>query len=152
MDIQQFLQDVMEMQRAEEMKTSPQLTLGKLIAKLEAIEDKSKPVIFDEIYHPSDIDSWRGSYCELALAYAKEHESMALSTADFLARIIPIAGATLYGYKGGEFLMTEDTPVWVANYGESGGFTYEGDIWSQAVIDVSEDEHRVIIETKNIEY
>ncbi len=66
MDIQQFLQDVMEMQRAEEMKTSPQLTLGKLIERIEAIEDRSKPVVFDEVYHPSDIDSWRGSLTLIA--------------------------------------------------------------------------------------
>jgi len=150
MDIQQFLQDVMEMQRAEEMKTSPQLTLGKLIERIEAIEDRSKPVVFDEVYHPSDIDSWRGSYCELALTY--ETGEGKLSTADFIALLKRTVGATLYGYKGGEFLMIEDTPVWVANYGESHGFKNEGDIWLQAVVGVSEDERHVIIETKNIEY
>ncbi len=104
MDIQQFLQDVMEKQRAEEMKTSPQLTLGKLIAKLEAIEDKSKPVIFDEVYHPSDIDSWRGSYCELALTY--ETGEGKLSTADFIALLKRTVGATLYGYKGDPHTLT----------------------------------------------
>ncbi len=74
------------------------------------------------------------------------------STADFIALLKRTVGATLYGYKGGEFLMIEDTPVWVANYGESHGFRNEGDIWSQAVVGVSEDERHVIIETKNIEY
>ena len=64
MDWQEIIDNAMEMQRAKDMKTSEQLTLGELILKLEAVEDKSNPVIFNERYFPVDIDSWRGSYRE----------------------------------------------------------------------------------------
>ena len=150
MDWQDIIDNAVEMQRAEEMKTSPQLTLGELILKLEYVEDKSRPVIFDEWHFPIDIISWRGSYRELALTYAEIGDKF--SVASWLSRLKGTVGAIRYGYKGGEFLMGKTTPVWVANYGESSGFTHDGDIWSQAVVGVSQNEQTVILETRNIEY
>lgn len=153
MDWQEIIDNAMEVQRAHEMKTSPQLTMGELVLKLEAIEDKSKLVIFDERYFPVGIDSWRGSYRELALEYAETGGGLLkLSVESLLIRLKAIIGATLSGYKGGDFLMGKTTPVWVANYGESSGFTHDGDIWTQAVVDVSQHEQAVIIETRNMEF
>ncbi len=150
MDWQDVIDNAMQVQRANEMKTSPQLTLGELILKLEFVEDKSKRVIFNEQYFPTDIDSWRGSYCELALEYTETGDK--LSVEAWLRKLKDTIGDMLYGYKGGEFLMGKTTPVWVANYGESGGFTHDGDIWTQAVVDVSQNEQAVLLETQNIEY
>lgn len=157
MDWQEVIDNAVEMLRANDMKTSPQLTLSELILKLEHIEDKNKPVIFDKRYFPVDIDSWRGSYRELALEYADTRDTLTytgekLTVGELLKKLKATIGATLYGYKGGEFLMGKTTPVWVAQYGESGGFTHEGDIWTQAVVNISEQEQAVILETRNIEY
>src|SRR6266699_544290 len=148
MDWQEIIDNAVEVQRANSMKTSPQLTLGELILKLEAIEDKNKPVIFNKQYFPTDIDSWRGSYRELAFEYMEiivtaEQPRTAVT---WLKKLKGTIGTTLHGYKGGEFLMGKTTPVWVANYGESEGFTHDGDIWSQAVVDVSQSEQSVILE------
>ena len=145
-DTQKFIEWKLQARRDEAMKTSAQLTLGELIAKLEAIENKDKPVIFNEQYHPISIDSWRGSYAELALEYAESGDK--LTTSKFLEELSRTVGLTLMGYKGGEYLMGKTTPVWVANYGESYGFADD----SQAVVGVSQNEQSVIIETRNIEY
>src|SRR5258706_6206091 len=150
MDIQEILNNAMQVQRDEKMKTSEQLMLGELLLKLEAIADKNKPVIFDEQYHPGGIDSWRGSYDELAIEY--EVTGKKFTVAELLKRLKEAIGEPFYGYKGGEFVMGKTTPVWVANYGESHGFMHDGDIWTQAVVDVSQNEQTVLIETKPMEY
>ena len=37
---------------------------------------------------------------------------------DILEMAKECIGKTFTGYKGGEFLMLEDTPLWISNYGE----------------------------------
>lgn len=151
MDFLDFLTNEVAMQRAKEMKTSQQLTLGELILKLEAVEDKHKPVIFDGgKYHPSCVNSWRGAYEELAIEY--EELSRPWSTKHLLILLRNAIGSTFYGYKGGEYVMGKTTPVWVANYGYSCGFREEGGIDTLAVVDVSQDETNVMIVTQNIDY
>lgn len=76
MDLQKFLDVSVQAQRAQEMLTSPQLTLGELILKLEAIKDKTKPIVLDDgTYLPTGFGSWRGSYRELAIRYQDGGES-----------------------------------------------------------------------------
>lgn len=151
LSMQSILTNAVQAQRAEEMKTSPQLVLGELILKLEAIENKKLPVIFDDgKYHPVSVDSWRGSYCELAIEYSGEGARLKL--ADFLKILKDTIGETFTGYKGGDYVMGKTTPVWVANYGDSSGFKRDGDKCYQAVIDVSKVENALIIETRAVDY
>lgn len=148
--LQNIVTNYIQIERQEQLKTSPQLTLGEIILKLEGIKNKKLPVVFDiEKYYPVGIDSWRGSYYELALEYEKNREPMLLG--DFIKMLKKIIGKTLIGYKGGNFLMGKTTPVWVANYGECKGFRID-DYKDTAVIDVLESEDKVIIKTKAIEY
>jgi hypothetical protein len=49
---------------------------------------------------------------------------------DFLATLNDAVGKRFTGYKGGEYIMDADTPLWVANNGETGG---------TAVVDVRDD-------------
>jgi len=151
MDIQEMLNNAMAANRAKSMLTSTQLTLGELILKLEAINDEKKPIVFDsKKYHPTDVGSWRGSYCELAIEFSSN--SKVLSAKKFLKMLKNANGRIYEGYKGGEFLMGKTTPVWVANYGNSEGFKKDGDKYCQAVIDVSENKECVVIKTKAIDY
>ena len=124
-----------------------QLTLGELIAKLTPIVENQKErinnnleeadVIYDFGYfHPTQIDSWRGSYCELALNYKDYTAANLLKSSKFLKLLINAVNDTFQGYKGGDFTMNEDTPIWVANYGQS-GFT--------AVVDVIDNGHQIIL-------
>ena len=144
MDLQTIVTNALAAERAEQMKTSPQLTLGELILKLEAVGNKELPVVFDVgKYHPTDIDSWRGRYNELALNYVTKGEP--LSVRDITAFLRGTVGSIHTGYKGGDYLMGKTTPVWVANYGDSEGPRGNEDY--TAMVDVREGENRVILIT-----
>lgn len=64
------IHEIVKAQRRVAFENSPKLTLGELIAKLEAVPDekKDKTVQFDfEYAYPTTLTSWRGIYAELAL-------------------------------------------------------------------------------------
>ena len=150
-DIQEIINNAMKAKRADDMLTSSQLTLGELILKLEAIDDKTLPVIFDDKkYYPTGVESWRGSYRELAINFSTN--SCQMTTKGFLALLKHTIGKEFMGYKGGMFLMGKTTPVWVANYGDSAGFRTEGDKYCQTVIDVIKEKENTVIKTKVIDY
>ena len=147
MDLQTYLNNAVAAQRKETLARSDQLTLGELILKIEPIAARQESTIktyaheamvqydFENLF-PTLIDSWRGSYCELALNFKTEGEKLTVTA--FLQMLKDTIGKTLEGYKGGDFLMSKHTPVWVANYGNSG---------NTAVIEVIDEEHTVIIVT-----
>jgi hypothetical protein len=148
MNIQEYVNNEMKKARDKQMLTSDQLTLGEILGKLKPILEKQKErenestVKYDfEYLFPTGIDSWRGSYSEIALDfsdydYTKNKKPMTVS--EFYKLIESAIGETFEGYKGGDFTMTENTPVWVANYGNSG---------NTAVIDIVDAGYEVIIIT-----
>ena len=144
MDVQEYLDNAMKAARAETLANSDQLTLGELILKLEAVPKPSdessvdaQEVVFDfEYLHPTGIDSWRGSYCELAISFDSDGAPMKLS--EFISLLKSAIGKTYKGYKGGEYTMSKHTPIWVANYGNSG---------STAVIEVVSSNYDVTLIT-----
>lgn len=153
MDLQTYLDSEIRASRAKSLSDSDQLTLGELILKLEPIVENQKTrisdgkteeatVVYDfEYLFPTTIDSWRGSYSELALDFVdSKHGSREkeMKASDFLKMLKETIGEKFTGYKGGEFVMGENTPVWVANYGNSG---------STAVIDVVDNGYQIIIIT-----
>jgi len=139
--------EVQEM-RDKEFSESLQITIGELINQLKAIElregDDEQYVIFDfGGYVPDGIDSWRGSYSELAIGHANKPYREYPKLSDFINMLESAIGSTFYGWKGGEFEMNEDTPIWVDNYGE---YT------ETVVVGVIDDGFRIIIETRYIKY
>jgi len=143
MDLQEIVTNAVKAERAEEMKTSPQLTLGELILKLEALDNPDCPVVFDvEPYYPTHIGSWRGRYEELSLRYGKNGEPPPFR--DFLRLLKGTVGSTCMGYKGGEFLMGKTTPVWVAHYGDMCCWDWHE---TRYVVDVRPDAKAVILVT-----
>lgn len=101
------------------------MRLGKLIAALER-HPANLPVRFRCVGEvegvtdggvPSGFMSYRGFYDRLAIGDG--------GTLDTVAKILANArealGATFTGYKGGEYVMSEHTSVYAANYGESTG-------------------------------
>jgi hypothetical protein len=141
MDIQTILDNAVKAQRQEELKNSPQLLLGELILKLEGVKNKKLPLFIDLMdKRPMGIDSWRGSYAELAIQtedfgnYQGEvekdygdfqsHKQIKIgyknpTIEQWLAVLKEVIGKTFTGYKGGDFLMGKNTPVWLAEYGNS---------------------------------
>ena len=142
MDLQTYIQNAVKASRANTLANSDQLTLGELILKLEPIvknqnEGEEATVRYDfEYLFPTSIDSWRGSYDELALNFETQGEEMKVS--EFLKMLKECVGKTFTGYKGGDFTMHKGTPIWVANYSHSG---------NTAVIDVVDNGYVILLIT-----
>ena len=147
--MQTLLNNAVKAQRARELAESNQLTLGELILKVEAIANQVKermgtadePLVqYDfEYLYPTALNSWRGIYAELALNFVHqdyENKNKQLNISQFLELLRGAVGKEYTGYKGGEFVMSRQTPIWVANYGNSG---------RTAVVDVKLDYWVVII-------
>lgn len=149
MDLQTYLDNTIKSERAVRVGRGDQLTLGEIILKLEAInpkgKDKEPDVVFDfEYLFPTGIDSWRGAYDELALGFSGYSEGRnPMTISQFLALLKNCYERTFFGYKGGEYTMGKTTPVWVANYGNSG---------NTVVLDVVDNEYQVILITGYREY
>jgi hypothetical protein len=91
-----------------EAEAAGQFTLGKLIAELEKLPQDAKC----KLCNPH---SYRGYYDQLAF------EGVGSGTvADALASAKFAMGQVFEGYKGGDFWMTGNTMVWLANYGSCG--------------------------------
>lgn len=85
------------------------VTLGELIEKLRQADPEA--LIALESPH-----SYRGYYADLAL----EPAEVPIKVWELLNQLADVIDTELTGYKGGKFLMEHDTPVWVANYGNTG--------------------------------
>jgi hypothetical protein len=101
------------------------LTLGQLIEKLEGV-NSGWSVKFSSGKAPGDADSYRGYYSDLSF----EPTDRDVLVGDLLDRAKNALGRTFTGYKGGDFLMEAETPLWTAPYGSCGlaivGFETDG--------------------------
>lgn len=88
-----------------------QMTLGKLIAKLESLPPKSLIEKFDAPH------SYRGYYSDLAFEPYRGGRFKAISALTMARECL---GKTFEGYKGGDYVMDENTPLWLACYGSTG--------------------------------
>jgi len=97
------------------------MTLGQLVDVLEQ-QDPAALVRYAgaglEGQAPSEIASWRGSYADLALDHEPDTEITCRALLGVLQRAV---GREFTGYKGGDFTMSRETPVWVDNWGEYSG-------------------------------
>lgn len=84
-----------------------QLTLGRLIAHLKTLS------LTDIVNAPAHPHSYRGYYDELAFSGRSK-----VTVRAALYHMEELIGAHFTGYKGGDFFMSEATPLWWANYGE----------------------------------
>lgn len=111
------------------------ITVGELIRLLEAREPDAH-VRFDfEHFAPIGLDSYRGFYDHLAFGFSEKADP---TVADVLAMLRGAIGQTFHGWKGGDYVMDERTPLWVANRGNSG---------STAVVGLADCEWATIIAT-----
>ena len=147
MDLQTYLSNAVAVSRAKSLAQSDQLTLGEAIAKLEPIVNRQPEIIkkyeheaevrYDfEYLFPTDLMSWRGIYAELALNFEADGTPMKVTA--FCEMLKGAVGKTFEGYKGGDFTMSRQTPIWVARYGNSG---------NTALIDVIDGGYTVLLVT-----
>ena len=90
-------------------RSATQMTLGEMILTLKAMpEDQTIEGI------SAERDSYRGYYDDLAF------EPGVTTVGELLKAAEKALGHTFEGYKGGEFIMEKNTPIWIANYGSLG--------------------------------
>lgn len=124
------------------MERGRQLTIREMVEELKKVKDQESEVFIDFAwFRPVDVGSWRGSYNELAIRY--ETLSDKAMTVKKLVEVLEGAiGKSYPGWKGGEFEMHGDTPVWVDNAGD-GSMT--------GVVGIKDLGYRILIETSYIE-
>jgi len=94
------------------------MTLGDLILELDSTAySKDWRVLFEDGNYPNEFDSYRGIYRHVALDWGPTP----ITVAELLDRTRATVGRTFQGYKGGDFHMDLDTPIWVAQYGDATG-------------------------------
>jgi hypothetical protein len=91
------------------------LTLGQLINVLNNAPTEA-PVEWLDGGSPGRERSYRGYYDDLALDPAGEP----ITAFDLLKRLRAALGETYEGYKGGDYVMDDKTPMWRAGYGDLG--------------------------------
>lgn len=92
------------------------LTLGQLIAALKACP-RGTCVKFDHNGGaPGTFDSYRGYYSDLAIDSGNKPKT----AAKLLSHAMRANGKAFHGYKGGDYVMTANTPLWNAPYGVCG--------------------------------
>jgi hypothetical protein len=104
----QALIDGMGMQMQKE-RAETQLTLGKLIKALEAMPADA------EVANLFNLHSFRGYYEDLAF----EQDEGLRKVSGLLAECKNAMGQVFEGYKGGDYVMGELTPLWISEYGFS---------------------------------
>lgn len=110
MDIQQMIDAILEAGNRE--RSRYHLTLGGLIDVLK-VAPRGTKVRFDHGSGVGEAHSYRGYYSDLSF----EGDSEPKSAAELLTRTQDALGSTFEGYKGGDFVMQRDTPLWNAPYG-----------------------------------
>lgn len=132
------------------MNEYKQLTLGEAINRLNKCnlfneDNKSKPVFFDfKMAVPTYLDSWRGSYDELALGYEfKTLDNNFCYAKDLLKELNSGIHNVYEGWKGGDFMMDADTPLWADNSGEC---------TNVAIVDIIDCDDYILIITRPYEY
>ncbi len=96
--------------RWQRERSSTQMTLGDLIASLKDLPPES------EVSNIGELHSYRGYYSDLAF----EIEDGTRAAGDLLIECQTAMDKVFEGYKGGDFVMGELTPVWIAQYGSCG--------------------------------
>lgn len=91
----------------QRVRAKTQLTLGKLISILEAMDQKMMIEGFDNPH------SYRGYYEDLA--FERSENKIKVSKALKMCR--DAMGNVFVGYKGGDFVMGALTPLWISEYG-----------------------------------
>lgn len=118
MDIQRMLDGVDEVMA--QIRAQYHLTLGELIDVLEALPADTL-VRYNDGRSPYTFSSYRGHYRDLAL-----QDANGITAGTLLVEARRADGQMFIGYKGGEFTMTRDTPLWRSEYGEASGVAIIG--------------------------
>ena len=122
------------------------MSANDIIEKLKEFESTNKLVVIEmnnKIYTSDfDADSWRGSYDLPSISYSEDDSGVSIDTA--IENLNEVNGMEVIGYKGGQYKLYADDPIFVANYGESNNCT--------AIVDIVEIKDYIVCLTKEDMY
>ena len=128
MDLQNLIDTISNVTRAERSKYH--LTLGGLIKALEGVAPPTR-VLIDRGFSPSVPHSYRGYYEDLAFEVSAEN----MTAGEFLNILKEqVLEKTFTGYKGGDFVMGERTPLWISERGEASAIGIMGAVMFEGAL------------------
>lgn len=98
-------------------KVTGQLTVKEAIEQLSTMPHNAIVRFATGIY-PLGFSSYRGYYEDLSVGIGTQYN--APTAGEFMDDLFKAIGTTITGYKGGEYIVTEQTVLWAANYGDCG--------------------------------
>jgi hypothetical protein len=122
-------------------------SLGAVIDALKTCRPTAE-VQYDFCYlRPTTLESYRGHYDHLALgwtpkSFGEQHFWVPILV--LIAYLEEAIGKEYEGWKGGDYVMSRETPLWVANPGETGGTGI-------VAIEVMHDGKTVVLVTKRVD-
>ena len=128
-----------------EQRTAYHLTLGQLIAAVENEADQVDQwhVEFSDGGFPYGPRSYRGYYDDLAFERGGRRGE-GITVQALLVLCQGVIGATMQGYKGGDYVMDERTALWRSEWGEASG---------EAIVGVTRDSTRrmLVLEWRQVD-
>lgn len=105
--IQQMFNELADACRAE--RSRYHLTLGKLVQKLEG---HRRDYVLPTAY--GSFNSYRGYYEDLSISPGSQYKT----AGELYDAAMAALNKSFTGYKGGEFTMGPNTPLWLAHFGD----------------------------------
>lgn len=133
-----FMNEMSKNERSKYHMTLGKLTTALLNIKENNVADADARLVAEfsdgEQVRLGQFISYRGYYSDLAFEPVLEIEKgKPESTIESILTQCRIANrATFEGYKGGDFIMDEDTPLWIAEYGIDSGVAVMPEIFFDA--------------------
>lgn len=120
------------------------LTIEELIDRLYEFDDDD--LLYTSSGHILDgkLHSYRGIYSDLSLGYHDgDHyfDDPEITVGQMSLALRNVIGDTMYGYKGGEYTMQQDTLCWLSGWNEYTGLKVvgveeiEGTVYLMTVVD-----------------
>lgn len=110
--------------RFDDMTSYGTVSLGGLIDALKRRDQTHIVSLGFEHMVPTSLESYRGFYDHLALGFADHSDWPKVAhLVDMLEKAV---GESFCGWKGGDYTMDRETPVWVANPGNTGSTAIVG--------------------------
>lgn len=134
MDIQKLMNVMSDSARGT--RSNYHLTLGEAIKYLSDLPDNIV-VTVDVGGSLNNPHSYRGYYSDLSF----EPTNGMVTSGEFLSMLQSSLDKTFEGYKGGDFVMSENTPLWFSGYGNTG----------RAIMDIKLKDGELIIDTKDVD-
>lgn len=100
------------------------MTLGQFINALELLKPDTVVHYDFGFLWPTVFRSYRGCYDHLALGFVEDDKEVIAESLIKAAK--ECLEKTFTGYNGREYNMDKDTPLWAANYGQTGSTSITG--------------------------